>query len=151
MRRRVPCLLWFLFLSVLPLSAPISAATSVQASCEAPFAAFWKVSPERLRHIAASCADRDIAMLFYNRAYHAKAMGALRRLSHLETRGSDEDTVRYEQGWVFIGLAEELARHLWSKGGDGSIRELNAAYDNSIQILEYTLKGYTMLIGGSDR
>ena len=136
-------------LIALLLAHPVATTGSEQPSCDAPFVPFLDFSAEELREIAASCNDASTAMLFYNRAYHAIVMRKLRRISRLETRGGDEDEVRYEQGRIFTALAEELARIAWRPGEQDLIDDLNAAYDHSIETLEYTIKGYNLLIGKS--
>ena len=118
-------------------------------SCSHPFAVLPDPSAETLREIAASCRDAPTAMLFYNRAYHGNTIGYLRRLSRLETRGANEDALRYQQGRIFIALAEELARITWCAGDETVVEDLNAAYDRAIETLEYTIKGYNLLTGRS--
>jgi hypothetical protein len=90
-------------------------------------------------------------MLFYNRAYHAETMNDLRNLARLEIRGDGNDRVRYHQGRIFIALAEELARGAWRRGHRQTIEALNTAYDDSIETLEYTIKGYNLLISRGRR
>jgi hypothetical protein len=117
--------------------------------CSDPFAPLSDTSPHALREIAASCIDGTTAMLFYSRAYHADIMKDLRRLTRLHTPRSREDTARYEQGRIYVALAEEFARIAWRDGAIGAIDALNAAYDRSIETVEYTIKGYNLLISRS--
>ncbi|MEA3274991.1 MAG: hypothetical protein U9Q81_06825 [Pseudomonadota bacterium] len=117
-------------------------------ACDSPFFSFDDPSPAALREIAASCEHRPVAMLFYNRAYHKEVLGDLRLLTGLHTYGTSEDQIRYEQSRIFIALAEELARRAWESGSCSGIASLNAAYDQAIETVEYTIKGYNLLIGG---
>jgi hypothetical protein len=118
-------------------------------ACRMPFPAFDSPSTDFLRSIASSCRDEETAMLFYNRAYHREVMADLRRLCGLETGRDGEDEIRYEQGRIFIAVAEEMARIAWIEGRPGTLDALNAAYDRSIETAEYTIKGYNLLIGGA--
>ena len=135
-------------LLVLILLHPVVTVGNEHPACTRPFASLPDASAEALREVASSCSDSSTAMLFYNRAYHATTIEHLRRFSQLETRGGSEDGVRYQQGRIFIALAEELARFSWRVGDQGVIDALNTAYDRSIETLEYTIKGYNLLIGG---
>lgn len=128
---------------------PVAAAQNP--ACSTPFPAEPSRSPEARREIAASCADDAIALLFYGRAYHAEVLADLHRLQGLETYRASADRLRYEQSRMFVALAEALAERAWEAGDPRVIRALNRAYDQAIDRVELTLRGYDRLPGQAAR
>jgi hypothetical protein len=130
---------------VLGLGAGIASAAEDPA-CRAPFSSPDQ-SPSELRAVATSCDDRDVALLFYGRAYHTEVLEELRKMGGLTTYRPTDDLARYHQSRIYAGLIEAFAERAWVGGETAPVvRALNDAYDLSITTVEYTLKGYNALI-----
>ena len=124
-----------------------TAVAAGEPACQKPFQPLDDPSTAALREVAPFCSDPEVALLFYNRAYHREVLADLQLLQRLETYRTSEDRARYEQSRIYAGLIEAFAQRAWDAGHPGAIDALNGAYDVSITTVEYAIKGYTLLIG----
>ncbi|MEN8176395.1 MAG: hypothetical protein ABFS23_11570 [Pseudomonadota bacterium] len=94
-----------------------------------------------LRQIAESCEQREVALLYYNRAYHKELLQDLNTLSGMQT------VQRSNAGWHpdihrnYIALVE-LFTPIYAKDSLAGARILNAAYGHALEIAELRLRGY---------
>jgi hypothetical protein len=117
-------------------------------ACTDPFNADARAPAEALRATARRCVDPEVRALYFNRAYHQDKLGELQTLRHLQNPRPSDDGVRYEQGRIFIALAEVFAESAWRAGSRESLGERNGAYDRIIMILESRLRGDDELARG---
>lgn len=96
-----------------------------------------------LRAIASSCRYRDIAYLYYNRAYHADLLARADVLSSLIPYSGREREKRYDMASYryYMAMVESLSS-IWFDDPLSRIRFLNLEYDRRGEIAELRLKGY---------
>lgn len=107
---------------------------------------------ELLRQAAKSCDSQSLAMLYYNRAYHADLLEHYRSVMRLDSYRGQEDAKNYHAYRIFIGLSEALAQsRAASEGQTEAVAWLNSVYERAGEIAELRLKGYDNLADRMDR
>jgi hypothetical protein len=104
---------------------------------------YQHLSSAELRAIAASCRYRDIAYLYYNRAYHADLLSRADALASLIPYSGREKEKQYDmQSYrYYMAMLEQLAS-VWYPDPMARVRFLNLEYDRRSEIAELRLKGY---------
>jgi hypothetical protein len=125
------------------LTASTGAFAQEHPACRDIDYAYQDHSSASLRAIAASCRYRDVAYLYYNRAYHADLLARADSLSSLipysgREREKQYDMVSYR---YYMAMVESLSS-LWFKDPVSRLRFLNLEYDRRSEIAELRLKGY---------
>jgi hypothetical protein len=100
-------------------------------------------APTQLRAIASSCRYRDVAYLYYNRAYHADLLARAETLSSLIPYSGREREKQYDMASYryYMAMVESLSS-IWFEDPVSRIRFLNLEYDRRGEIAELRLKGY---------
>jgi hypothetical protein len=116
--------------------------------CSNAFAAdVVQAEPVRLRAMAADCDQPTTAELLYNRAYHAELLEDLALLARLQRGRPNSDRLHWEQGRIYIALAEAFAARAARAGTESATGELNRAYDGAIRLAERAINGYGRMAG----
>jgi hypothetical protein len=102
-----------------------------------------------LRAIAGTCDNKDVAKLFYNRAYHKDLLNEGKVLSGLITRNTDSTTHHITSYRLYIALVEELALQRYTNAKD-RVRFLNRVYEHRGEVIELRLHGYNKLADALD-
>lgn len=111
---------------------------------------YQKQTLANLRAIAASCKSREIAQLYYNRAYHRDLLSESEALSQITTVFS-QDITRYVEAYrLYIALIEAFAPN-WYPDEDARAAFLNREYDNRSEVAELRLHGYDRLADSKER
>lgn len=105
---------------------------------------------EELRRIAASCASKPAAKLYYNRAYHADLVVEGRTLAGLIAYSPAHGGARFEAYRLYMGLLEQLAP-VWYPDPAERIAFLNSEYDRRGEIARLRLRGYDHLADRLER
>lgn len=100
-------------------------------------------TPGTLSEIARSCATRQMAELYHNRARHAELMEDHAAMSRLDQAGRSQDEWTPGEEALFIGLVETLSAH-YGLSPLQRATVINAAFDHSNEIVELRLQGYDL-------
>ena len=107
-------------------------------------------SASELRTIAATCVDKGVTRLFYNRAYHKYLLSEGKALSGIilhNTESSDYQLTAYR---LYIAMVEELAP-LYYPDTQQRIEFLNTVYERRSEVVELRLKGNDRLADALER
>jgi hypothetical protein len=117
------------------------------------------LSSNKLRAIAATCNNEEIAKLFYNRAYHSDLASEARTYAGLMTysrgTGSTFTTAppriaRFRGYLLYISLIEQFASERYPDLQQRA-RFLNREYDSQGEIAELRLRGYEHMANHRER
>ena len=107
-------------------------------------------SANELSSIAVSCEDKDIARLFYNRAYHKNLLSEGKALSGIILHNSESSAYQFTAYRLYIAMVEELAP-LYYPDAQQRIEFLNAVYERRSEVVELRLKGNDRLADALER
>ena len=97
---------------------------------------------QKLRDTAAKCSNRQLARLYYNRAYHHELMAERRSLAKLLTKNAESrDEYQITGDLLYIALVEAFAPH-WYENEIKRVDFLNKVYEQRSEIMELRLRGY---------
>ena len=97
-------------------------------------------SASELRSIAVSCEDKNMARLFYNRAYHKYLLAQGKALSGIILHNTESTDYQLTAYRLYIAMVEELAPLYYSDAQE-RIEFLNTVYERGSEVVELRLKG----------
>ena len=137
-----------LFILGLVLSGQVVA--NENPACENHGKSFTNHSAQELRTIASSCQDKEVARLFYNRAYHKDLLLegiALSSIIQINSESSNHLLTAYR---MYIAMIEEFAP-LYYTDIQQRINFLNTIYERRSEVVELRLHGYDKLADALER
>ena len=113
-------------------------------ACHNPTQAFFNHQATELRNIAASCADNEVARLFYNRAYYKDLLVESKILSNLIQHNAESANYQITAYQLYIAMVEEFAP-LYYPNIQQRIDFLNLVYERRSEVVELRLHGNNKL------
>ena len=129
--------------------AKIAFATESPA-CRDQESTYINSSANELRSIAKSCQDKNIARLFYNRAYHKYLLSEGKALSGIILHNSESSDYQLTAYRLYIAMVEELAP-LYYPNAQQRIEFLNTVYERRSEVVELRRKGNDRLADALER
>ncbi|WP_455365337.1 hypothetical protein [Kaarinaea lacus] len=119
-------------------------------ACQDQQSSYINSSATELRDIAATCEDKAIARLFYNRAYHKYLLSEGKALSGMILYNSEASDYQLTAYRLYIAMVEELAP-LYYPDVRQRIEFLNTVYERRSEVVELRLKGNDRLADALER
>ena len=119
-------------------------------ACHDQDSTYINSSASELRSIAKSCTDKDIARLFYNRAYHKYLLSEGNALSGIVLYNSESSDYQLTAYRMYIAMVEELAP-LYYPDIQQRIEFLNTVYERRSEVVELRLQGNDRLADTLER
>lgn len=137
-----------LFILGLILSSPVTA--NENPACGNNSISFTNHNANELRIIAASCQDKEVARLFYNRAYHKDLLLEGKALSSIIQLNAEPSHYLLTAYRMYIAMLEEFAP-LYYPDIQQRVKFLNMIYERRSEVVELRLHGYDKLADALER